>query len=175
MRQIVSDETARLEEGLEILQEQGKSLFDCNKTMETRIQEILESTVKELKESIDNIMKNCELVEMKLQLRKERDQMDEREKTPEECKKLVEKSSDCNNSVVLKESTGCENELAADRTQKALESDHSSVSLDRQENTRVLDRATPPLKKTRSKSEGKFSVRMRLGTICFQLMEDIFS
>ena len=159
MRQIVSDETARLEEGLEILQEQGKSLFDCNKTMETRIQEILESTVKELKESIDNIMKNCELVEMKLQLRKERDQMDEREKTPEECKKLIEKSSDWDDNVVLKESSCCENELAAERMPKALESNDLPVSLDRQENMR-FDRATPPFTPMQSKSEGKFSVRM---------------
>ena len=60
----------------------------------------------------------------------------------------------------------------------ALESDHSSVSclsLDRHENTTVLDRATPLVKLTQSKPEGTFSVRMRLGTICFQLMEDIFS
>ena len=180
MQQIVSDETARLEERLKTLEEQVKSLFestrekDCNKSMETRVQEIIETTFKQLKESIENIMKDCELEEMDF-LRKESDQMDEREKTPEERKKLIKKSSDCYNNVVFKESTGCENDLAADRTPNALKSDHSSVSLDRQENTRVLDRATPPSKLTRSKSEGTFSVRMRLGTICFQLTEDIFS
>ena len=164
MRQIVSDETAHLKERLKTLEEQVKSLFefkrekDCNKTVETRVQEIIETTFKQLKESIENITKDCELEDMEL-LRKERDQMDEREKTPEECKKLIEKSSDWDDNVVLKESSGCENELAAERMPKALESNDLPVSLDRQENMR-FDRATPPFTPMQSKSEGKFSVRM---------------
>lgn len=161
MRQIVSDKTTSLEERLKTLEEQVKSLLestrekDCNTTMETRVQEILETTFKQLKESVENIMKDFELEELKL-LRKERDQMDDR---PER-KKIIEKSPDCNNNVVLKEITRCENKLVADRTPSVLESNNSPVSLDREENTTVLDRPTPLLKLTRSKSEGKFSVRI---------------
>lgn len=171
IRKIVSDTTTGLEERLRTLEEQVKSLLestrkkDCSKTMETRVQEILETPFKQVKESIANIMKEVELEEMEL-FRKESNQMDDCEKTPEERKKLIEKSPDCNNNVVLKEITSCENELAAERTPDAFESDNSPVSLDSQEYMRVPDTATQPLKLTRSKSEGKFSVRIRLGTIC---------
>ena len=165
MRQIVNDKTTSLEKRLKTLEEQFKSLLqsrsekDCKKSIETRVQEIIETTFKQLKESIENIMKDFELEEVEL-LRKGRDQMGEREKIPEECKKLIEKSSDCNNNVVLKESTGCENELAAERTPKALESDGFPVRMNRQENMGFLDRATLPFTPMQSKSEGKSSVRM---------------
>lgn len=179
MRQIVSDKTTSLEERLRTLEEQVKSLLestretDCNKTMETRVQEILETTFKELQESIENIMKEVELEEMEL-FRKERDKMDDHEKTQEERKKLIEKSSNCNNNVVLKGTTSCKKVLAAERTPNALEFDDSTVSLVKQENMRVLDRATTHLELTRLKSEGMFSVRIRLGIICLQLTEDMF-
>lgn len=168
MKEIVR-QTASLEKRLRTLEEQVKSLLestiekDCNKTMVERAQEILETTLKQLNTLIQNMVK-VELGEMEL-FTKEIDQINNREETPEEREKFIEKSSDCNYNVVLKGTASCEKELAADRTPNSLESDNSPVSVDRQENMRFLDRASPPLKLTQPKSEGKFSVRIRPKTI----------
>ena len=134
MRQKVRDTTTGLEQQIGILQEKVKSLpellKDANKAMRSRVKNTVETIFKQMKESIENVMKDDEAEEME-PLRKERDQMDDHENTPEERKKSINKSTD------------------------------SATS--------------PLLKPTQSKKEGKFSVRIRLGTICLRLTEDIFS
>lgn len=160
MRQIVSDTKTGLEQGLNILEENVKNLpkllreKDGNKAVKTVVKKILEAIFKQMEESIENVIKDVEAEEMEL-LR----EMDDREKTPEERKKSIKKSSDCNNNVVFKETANCENELAADRTPNALEPNKSAVQTDRQEKVGMINRATSPLlKPTQSKSEGKFSL-----------------
>ena len=180
MKQKVRDTTTCLEQQLVTLQENFKSLpellkeKDGNKAMKSRVKNTVETIFKQMKESIENVMKDVELEEMEL-LRKERDQMDDREKTSEERKKSINKSTDCNNNVVVNETAYCENELTADRIPNALEPQNSVVrSLDKQGKVGFIDRATSPLlKPTRSKCEGKFPVRIRLGTICLRLTEDM--
>ena len=183
MRKKVRDTTTGLEQRLDILEKNVKSLpellreKDGSTIMQTGVKNTLETIFKQMKESIENVMKDVEVEEMEL-LRKERnDQMDDREKTPEERKNSVKKSTDCNNNVVVNETANCENELTAERTPNAFEPNNSAVlSLDRQGKVGFIDRATSPLlKPTQSKCEGKFPVRMRLGTICLRLTEDIFS
>ena len=163
MRQIVSDTTTGLEQGLNIVEENVKSLpkllreKDGNKAVKMGVKKTLEAIFKQMKKSIENVIKDVEAEEMEL-LRK----MDDREKTPEQRKKSIKKSSDCNNNVVFNETANCENELAADRTPNAVEPNKSAVlSLDRQEKVGIINRATSPLlKPTQLKSEGKFSLRI---------------
>ena len=118
MRQIVRDMTAGTEERLETLEESVKSLSellkekDGNKAMETRAIQEIESSVKQLKASFENSVKDVEVEERQL-LGEERDQMDYCEKIPE--------------------TACCENELAADRTPSALEPNDSLVNQSRQE------------------------------------------
>ena len=158
--------TAGLEQRLENLKEKAESQPESirkkvgNRAMKTRVQDILETTVKQLKdveEAIENSMEDVEVVEN--ELGKERDQIDDLEKMQEERKKSFEKSPDCNNNTVLNKTASSENELAADRTPNALESDDFSVILDKEENMGFLDKATPLFTPRQSKSEGKFSVR----------------
>jgi len=157
--------TAGTEQRLETLEENVKSLSellkekDGNKVMETRAIQDIETLVKQLKASFENSVKGVEVEEMEL-LGKERDQMDYCEKIPEKHKILIVKSSDCNNNTVLHETAICENELAADRKPNALAPDDLPGSLGRQE--------------MQSKFEGKFLVRVLLGTICLRSTKDIF-
>ena len=161
--------TADLEKKLEELEEKPESIRKKvgNTAMETRVQKMLETIVKllkDVKESIENSMKDVEAEEM--ELGKERDEMDDRKKMPEERKKSFEKSTDGNNNTVLNDTGCCEKELVADRTPNALEPDDSPLG--RQKNARFLDRAASPVKQMRSKLEGKFSMRVILGTICLR-------
>lgn len=169
MQQIVRNTTTGLEQGLDSIEENVKSLpellreKDGNKAMKARVKKKLETIFKQMKESIENVMKAVEAEEVEL-LRKERDQMDDREKTPEERKKLIKKSSECNNNVVVNETANCENELTADRTPNALDANNSAVSLDKQGNVELIDRATSPIKLI-MRFEGKFPVQVLLGTM----------
>ena len=159
MRQIVSEMTAGLGQGLENSSQKVESQPESirkktGKTAtKTRAQEIPDTTDKQLKdrkESIENSMEDVEMAER--ELGKERHQMDDLEKVQEEPKLSFEKSSDCNINTVSNETARGESELAADRAPE--------------ENMGYLDRA---------KSEGKFPIRISLGTICLRLTEDIFS
>lgn len=153
-------------QGLDILEENVKSLpellreKDGNKAMKTKVMKTIQTIFKQMKESTENVLKEVEAEEMEL-LRKERDQIDDRQKTPEERKKSIKISSDCNNNVVANETANCENELTAERTSNALEPNSSAVLR--------VDRATSPLlKPTQSKPEGKFYLRIRLETKCLR-------
>ena len=152
---IYSASMRRIEQGLEMLNEKIKDLPEslreknCSKAIETKVQEILDKT-EELNGSFENSMREMEL------LRKERDQINDREKMPEVLKKSFERSLECNANTALKETASCENELAADRTPNTLELDDSPISLDRQEDVRFFDRATSPVKPMQSNFEGKF-------------------
>ena len=170
IRQVVSSMTV-IKQKLETLEEIVKSLLellkkqDGNKAMETRVQEI-KTSLQQLGASFENSVKKLEVEEMEL-LGKDRDQMDDREKMPEEYKNLIEKSSDCNNFTVLDETACCEEGICltspqeeivrlADRISNAFPYD---VSPDIQGNVSFLDnKATSPVKLTRSKPEGKFTV-----------------
>ena len=101
--------TADLEQRLENLKEKVESQPESirkkvgNRAMKTRVQDILETTVKQLKdveEAIENSMEDVEVVEN--ELGKERNPIDDLEKMQEERKKSFEKSADCNNNTVLK-------------------------------------------------------------------------
>ena len=171
MRRIVSNTTAGLEQRLEKVESQAESIRKMvgDTATKARAHEILEIPVKQLKdmkESIGNSTEDDEVVEKKLG--KKRDQVDDLGKIQEEPKESFGKSSESNDSNVWNETASYENALAVDRALNALESDDFPVNLDRQEYI-----ATPLLNPTQSKSEGKFSVCIRLGTICFQLTEDI--
>ena len=160
VRQIVSNMTAGLEQRLEKVESQPYSIRkEVGDTgTKTRAHEILETPVeqlKDVKQSIENGMEDVEVVEKGLG--RERDQMVDLEKMQEESKISFEKSSECNNSTALNETASYENELAVDKAPNALESDDFRVSLDRQEYI-----ATPLLKPTRSKSEGTFSLCIRV-------------
>ena len=139
-----------LEENIESL---PKSLSekDGSKAMETKAQEILDTT-KELKEETKLMEKEC-------------DQMCDRGKVSEECQNSFEISPECNNNTVLNETASCENELAPDGTRNTLEPDDSPATLGRQEDRSFADRATSPVKLMQSKFEGTFSVRILLGTV----------
>ena len=147
----------RIEQRLEKLEEKLKDLPELlrkkngSKAIETTVQEILD-TREELKGSIENSMKEMEL------LRKDCDQINDREKIAEEHKISFEISLDGNNKTA-----SCENELASDRTPNTLEPDDSPISLDRQEDERFIDRATSPVKPLQSNFEGKFPVQVLLG------------
>lgn len=175
--------TAGLERRLENLHEKIESQSEstrkqgAKRAMKTRAQEIPETTVKQLKDRKKSNENNVEDVEVaEKELGKERDPMDDLEKMQEEPKLLFEKSSDCNNSTVSNETASCEKKLAAeDRAPNGLKSDDFPVSLNRQENMGLNGRATPPFSPMQSKSEGKFPMRIRLGTICMRLTGDIFS
>ena len=162
---IHSAKMRRIEERMKTLEEIIKALpeslrqNDGSKAMEKRVQEILDST-EELKESVENNMK--EEIEL---LRKERDQINDREKMTEEGKTCCEVSLDCNNNTAMKETASCENELAADRAPNALDLGDSPVSLDAQEGVRFIDRATSPVNIMQLEFEGKFPVRVLLRTI----------
>ena len=70
---------------------------DGNKALEKKAQGI-ETTVKQLKALVENSVKDVETL----------DQLDYSENVPEEHKKLIDESSDCNNNGVLNETTCCE-------------------------------------------------------------------
>ena len=169
--------TFGLERRLETLEENVESLLESikkkvgNTAMEKRVQEILESTVqqlKDMKESFENSMKEVEVEET--ELRKECDQMDDRERIPEERKQSLEKSSDCNNNTALNKTASCE------KTPNALEPDDSPVSPGTQENVRFIDRATSPVKLMQSKFEGKFAMLEFSGSYMSRLQStEIFS
>ena len=109
--------TAGTEERLETLEGNVKSLSellkekDGNKVMETRAIQEIETSVKQLKASFENGVKDVEVEEMEL-LAEERDQMDYSKKIPE--------------------TACCENKLAADSTPSALEPNDSPVNQSRQ-------------------------------------------
>ena len=167
LRQVDSSMTKQkletLEEIVKSLQELLKKQDD-SKAMEMRVQEI-ETSLQQLKASFENSVKDLEVEEMEL-LGKDHDQMGDCEKMPEEYKKLIEKSSDCNNFTVLDETACCEEGICltspqkevvklADRIPNAFRYD---VSPDIQGNVSFLDKATSPVKLTQSKPEGKFTV-----------------
>lgn len=135
----------------------------------TNLHEIIETIIGHLKD-IENSVKGVEVEEM--ELKRQRDQINDREKMPEEHKKFYRKSSDCNNNTSLNKTASCKNELAADGTPNAIEPDDSPASLSRQADKRFVDRATSPV--NQSKFEGKLPVRILLGAICLRLKEDIF-
>lgn len=206
MRQVVSVMTTGLEEeqhkNRETLKKLGEEIKDLHellmakvedgkKALETRVQEI-ETTIKQLKESIENSVKEV-VVEKTELLGKVCDQMDEDlrflkegfEKMSEEHKELDEKSSDFNDNAVSNETVCCEEGIplisqqeeivvVEDRIPNALERDDALLSLDRQENVSFLDRATSPVKLMQSKFEGKFAVGVFLGTICLPSTEELF-
>lgn len=160
MGQIVSDTTAGLEQRLEMLKEKNESQAESIETIIGFLNDI------------GNNVKGFE-VEL-MELKRQRDQMNDREKMPEEHKKSYRKSSDCNNNTSLNETASCENELAADGTPNAIEPDDSPASLGRQADKRFVDRVISPVNLMQSKFEGKLSVRVLLGAIYLRLKEDIF-
>ena len=160
--------TAGLVQRLEMLEDKkGKSLPKSQRgnvghtAMETKVQEKVETTVKQLldmKESIENSMKDVEVEEREFS-GKERDQLDVCEKIPEERKKFVEESSDCNNNAVLSKTAPQEEiVVVADRGPNALKRYDILLSPEIQENASSLDKATSPVKQLESKFEGEFAL-----------------
>ena len=147
-----SSRMRQIEQRLESLEKNIKGLpeslreKDSSKAMETTAQEILDTT-KKLKEEME-FLRNAP------------------EEMPEERKKSFEKSLDFNNNtVVWKETSCCENELAAGRTPNALGPNDSPTSQDRHEDVRFTDRATSPVNLMHfAEIECKFPVRVLLGT-----------
>ena len=113
--------------------------------METTAQENILDTTKTRKEEMESLGNN-------------------REKMPEERKKLLKKSLDFNNNNELKETASCENELAAGRTPNVLQPDDSPITQATQEDVRIIDRATSPLKLMQSEFKDKFTLWVLLGT-----------
>lgn len=171
MQQIVSDTTAGLEQRLEMLEEKNQSQAESITARATKRQEILATIIGYLKD-IGNNVKGVEVELMELQ--RQLDQMNDREKMPEEHKKSYQKSSDCNNNTSLNKTASCQNELAADGTPNAIEPDDSPASLGRQADKRFVDGVISPVNLMQSKFEGKLPVRILLGAICLRLKEDIF-
>lgn len=146
-----SSRMRQMEKRLETLEEKIKgppeSLreMDGSKAMEITAQEIPDTT-KKRKEEME-FLGNA------------------RGTMPEKNKKSFKKSLDFNNNTELKETTNCENELAAGRTPSALEPDDSPISQDGQKDVRFIDRATSPAKPMRSEFESKFPLWVLLGTV----------
>lgn len=181
-RQVVRDMTAALEdeqhqhrETLKKLEEEIKDLrkllllekvVDGTKAMETRVQEI-ETTLKLLKESTENSVKNAVVQKTEHLMKSVCDQMEEDfrtlineifEKMSEEHKESVAKLTDYNNNAELQKTAGCEQGMCFNSPREgefAMVVDTLSSS-ERQEN------ATLPVDLKQSKSEGKFALRVFL-------------
>lgn len=154
---ILSARLRPLAKRLETLEQKIESLpkslseKDGSKAMETKAQDILDTT-EELKEETKLLKKEC-------------DQMYDREKLSEERQNSFEIWPDCNSNTVLNETASCENDLVPDGTRNTLEPDDSPATLSRHGDRSFVDRATSPVKLMQSKFEGKFSVRILLGTV----------
>ena len=149
--------TADMEQRLETLEENVKSLpelvqeKDGNKALQTKVQGI-ETTVKQLKVLVENSAKDVRVEEMEL-LPKERDQLDNSEKMPEEHKKVIKESSDSNNNAQKLNEIACREEgiwMISPLEEIVVVTDRIPDS--------SLDKETPPVNLMESKFGGKFAV-----------------